>query len=178
MKERDYIKRSITGDAGAQRYLFDQYSARMLKLCKRYLTDEYEAEEAFIQAFRKALEKLHTYEERGENSFKHWLSRIMINECLMLLRKVNRFEKVQENQLHLVSVETQAHESEYIYQFILDLPLGYRTVFNLFAIEGYSHKEIAEMLGIKEATSRSQLNKSRQILQERIKKLKEKNGTY
>ena len=174
MEERQYIKRSIKGDSGAQRYLFDQYSPRMLKLCQRYLNDSFEAEEAFIQGFRKALDQLSTFEERNENSFKNWLSRIMVNECLMLLRKNHRLEKVQENHLHIASTDAPEHDSEYIYQLILNLPQGYRTVFNLFAIEGYSHKEIAGMLNIQEATSRSQLNKARELLKHQINKVNER----
>ncbi len=177
MNIKHHIEQSIQGNVRAQRALFDLYSASMLQLCKRYIKDSHEAEDAFIKAFNKVFEHLHTFEYRGENSLQKWIGTIMINECLMILRKTQRFETVNEDQLYSAENSVQPSDEESIYQLILELPLGYRTVFNLYVIEGYAHKEIAKMLDISEGTSKSQLNKARKLLQHNLEKLNLSYGT-
>ncbi len=172
------IRESIKGSAKAQRKIFDAHSGRMMKLCNRYLKNPQDAEDAFIKGFNKAFEKLGTFEYRGKDSLVKWMTTIMINECLMMLRQKIRLEKIEDigaNQLPAQG--SNPSDTDYLYALILNLPLGYRTVFNLYAVEGYSHKEIGEMLGIAEGTSKSQLSKARQILQSQIKEMKARYGT-
>lgn len=172
------IRQSIKGNARAQRIIFDAHSGSMMKLCRRYLKNAPDAEDAFIKAFNKVFEKLSNFEYRGKDSLAKWMTTIMINECLMMLRQRLRLEKVEDIETLQIPVqESIPSDTEYLYALILNLPLGYRTVFNLFAIEGYSHKEIADMLGIAEGTSKSQLSKARQILQSQIEEMKKHYGT-
>lgn len=166
MDVEKHIRGSIKGNERDQRKIFDTYSGRMLKLCQRYLKNKQDAEDAFIKAFNKVFLNLIKFEYRGKDSLSKWMSTIMVNECLMILRQGFRLEKIDENTPSpLVENDSFNSDTDYIYELILKLPLGYRTVFNLFAIEGYSHKEIATLLGITEGTSKSQLNKARHLLQ-------------
>lgn len=172
------IKESIKGNARAQRTIFDAHSGSMMKLCRRYLKNAPDAEDAFIKAFNKVFEKLSYFEFRGKDSLSKWITTIMINECLMMLRQRLRMEKIEDLGAHQIPFqESIPSDAEYLYALILNLPLGYRTVFNLFAIEGYSHKEIGDMLGIAEGTSKSQLSKARQLLQSQIEEMKKRYGT-
>lgn len=169
MDIRQSISESIKGSTRAQRRIFDAYSGRMMKLCGRYLRDALEAEDAFIKAFNKVFLKLESFEYRGEESLSRWISTIMVNECLMTLRQRRHLEKIEDLGDHqMPSTDENYSDEEFIYQLILDLPMGYRTVFNLNVIEGYSHKEIAGMLDISEGTSKSQLSKARKLLQDQI----------
>ncbi|MBS9463523.1 sigma-70 family RNA polymerase sigma factor [Flagellimonas sp. 389] len=134
--------------------------------CYRYVKQKEDAEEIVSEGFIKVFLNLSNVEYRDAPSFEGWIKRIMINECLMFLRKK---ERLVFNELEMNTVETAFKvegilEAEDIYSLVVALPIGYRTVFNLFAIEGFSHKEIAQQLGIKESTSRSQLAKSRRML--------------
>jgi len=149
-----------------------------MKLCQRYLKNHHDAEDAFIKAFDKVFKNLFKFEYRGKDSLGHWISRIMVNECLMILRQSRRMELIDENSKVQVShIDNLSSDTDYIYDLILELPLGYRTVFNLFAVEGYSHKEIAEKLGITEGTSKSQMSKARNLLQNQLNKLNVNYGT-
>lgn len=168
--EEELIKACKKCDHKAQRELYQKYCDRMLGLCARYVRDYYEAEDIMIKGFVKAFTKLDQY--GGEGSFEGWLRKIMVNEALGYLRKHKNL---------LMAVELEKAEKEPNYQTIQDnleaadllemineLPDGYRAVFNLYAIEGYSHKEIAELLGISENTSKSQLSRARQYLQKNL----------
>lgn len=172
------IRQSIKGNARAQRVIFDTHSGSMMKVCLRYLKNAPDAEDAFIKAFNKVFEKLGTFEFRGKDSLAKWITTIMINECLMMLRQRLRMEKIEDlESIQLPAQTNHSSDTDYLYALILNLPLGYRTVFNLYAIEGYSHKEIAEKLGIAEGTSKSQLSKARQLLQSQIEEMKKYYGT-
>lgn len=132
-----------------------------------------EAEDAVVEGFVKVFRKLDTFEFRGEGSFEAWISRIMVNESLMMLRKrkdvisVDQHEAIQLDSGLATDSEIRAED---LYQLVRQLPDGYRTVFNLYAIEGFAHKEIAEMLGISENTSKTQLFKARAALQNMLEK--------
>jgi RNA polymerase sigma factor (sigma-70 family) len=130
----------------------------MLGLCRRYLGVQADAEDALLNGFFKALSQIHTFEDKG--SFEGWLRRIMVNECLMALRKRLRFPEATE----LSDVQVRSAENPMammaatdLMAMVASLPEGYRTVLNLHAIEGFKHHEIAEMLGISINTSKSQL---------------------
>ena len=143
----------------------------MGRLCLRYLKNEEEAKEILTEGFLKVFKNVKNFECRGPESLEVWVRKVMINECLMHLRKKRRliFMNIDgEDAADSISVEDDISAQE-IFSTITNLPDGYRTVFNLFVVEGYSHKEIAEILGVTESTSRSQLSHARTKLQELLK---------
>jgi RNA polymerase sigma-70 factor (ECF subfamily) len=153
--------------------VYERFAGRMFRLCLRYLKQEMEAEDAVVEGFVKVFRKLDTFEFRGEGSFEAWISRIMVNESLMMLRKRKDVVSVDQNEaIQLDSgLSTDSDiRAEDLYALVRQLPDGYRTVFNLYAIEGFAHKEIAEMLGISENTSKTQLFKARAALQSLLEK--------
>jgi RNA polymerase sigma-70 factor (ECF subfamily) len=157
------------GNVFAQRQLVEVYSNRLYRLCLRYMRNEFDAEEVLMNGFLKFFQTLHLFEYRDDTGLEAWLKRLMVNECLMYLRKTKNLSLLMgEESLTPIgesaSVEEQLN-SEMIYEMILQLPTGYRTIFNLYAIEGYTHAEIAEQLGISENTSKSQLSRARALLQ-------------
>lgn len=143
----------------------------MFNVCFRYMKNEEDAEDMLSQGFTRVFNNLRSFEYREEHGLRAWIKRIMINECLMELRKNTNFLLVSEEEaLDIGEYDNNLErlDAEYIYQAILSLPPGYRTVLNLNIIEGFSHSEISAMLGINEGTSRSQLNKARTLLKEKL----------
>lgn len=167
-REDDLIKGCRKGDHHAQQQLFDLYSSRMLGICYRYVKNTMEAEDILVMTFTKVFERISQF--KGEGSFEGWIRRIAVNEALTWLRR-NRAMMVAETDLELADREPDYRglsdhlEAEDLLNIIGKLPPGYRIVFNLYAIDGYSHKEIAEQLGISENTSKSQLSRARTHLQ-------------
>lgn len=161
--------------ASAQKALFDKYSGLMLSICNRYIHDRLEAEGTMVTAFVKIFEKINQYS--GEGSFEGWIRRITVNESLTYIRKNKNMslnidiEEVYENP-QFEKLEDHL-EAEDLLNLIDKLPVGYRTVFNLYAIEGYSHKEIGEKLAISENTSKSQLSRARSYLQKQLLELEQ-----
>ena len=168
--EEALVKACQKGDPKAQRRIYEKYSPKMLGICFRYVHDEYEAEGIMIEGFVKVFEKITTFKLEG--SFEGWIRRIMVNESLMYLRsnKKAQFETSYDQILYEPEPEQFRTdlETQDLLKLIEKLPLGYRTVFNLYAIEGYSHAEIAKQLGITESTSKSQLSRARVILQNAV----------
>lgn len=166
-KEDDLIKGCRRRDRQAQQRLFDQYSARMYGLCLRYVKRPVEAEDIVVIAFTKVFDRIDQF--KGEGSFEGWIRRITVNEALTSLRR-NRALAL-ETELEQADREPDYQkladhlEAEDLLRMIDRLPPGYRIVFNMYAIDGYSHKEIAEHLGITENTSKSQLSRARSFLQ-------------
>ena len=153
----------------AQRYFFDQFATSMFLLCRRYLKNDETAEEVMMNGFLKFFASLNKFEYINDAAVVGWLKKIMVNECLMQLRSTNSFLQVAIDDMPEVVADEQIIEkmsAEEIFRLITQLPVGYRTVFNLFELENKSHKEIAELLGINEGTSRSQLSKAKQMLQQ------------
>lgn len=173
--EEDLIAGCIKQKASAQRALFDKYSGRMLSLCRRYVKDVLEAEGVMITAFTKIFERIEQY--TGEGNFEGWMKRIMVNESLQYLRKHKNMQLDMdiEEAHHLPNYDAMEDhlQTEDLMQMIAELPVGYRTVFNLYAIEGFSHKEIAEQLKINENTSKSQLSRARVYLQKRLAEMEQ-----
>lgn len=167
------------GDPKAQRYFYDKYAARMLAVCVRYLTDQMEAEDVMIEGFMKVFERIDQF--KGEGSFEGWVRRLITNEALMRLRSRRHIEV----DIDAPEVQYQTNfdwadtglETDDLFLLIGKLPTGYRTIFNLYAIEGYSHAEIAEQLGISESTSKSQLHRARGLLQQMLKEMESLNRT-
>ena len=158
MEEKDLIAACKRQDRQAQQMLYQQYAPTMFGLLKRYMKRREDAEDVLVEAFFKVLSNIHQY--RGKGSFAGWIRRIVINEALMALRKKHNFNLTLEVQDYDVPAPPKAHmqlaESD-IMNIVNLLPTGYRTIFNLYVIEGYKHREIAELLGISINTSKSQL---------------------
>ncbi len=174
LKDEQLFELCRQNDAKAQEVLYRTHANAMFRLCHRYMKDEHLSEEAMIQGFYKVLTKVDTFEWRGPASFVGWIKRIMVNECLMLLRKQKHQASGTEDEMLLVANQDFAENgllAEQVHQMVSMLPAGYRTVFNLYVIEGYSHKEIAQKLGVQESTSKSQLSKARNLLRKWVTKL-------
>ena len=172
LSEADLIAACVRGEHRAQRQLYDQLAGLMLTVCRRYLKRREDAEEALLLGFAKMFRALPNY--RFEGSFEGWVRRIMVNEALMQLRQrelmtVSFEEFVQPENLAVTAATADTQlQAEDLLGLLATLPPGYRTVFNLYALEGYGHQEIAELLGISGGTSKSQLSKARALLQRRI----------
>jgi RNA polymerase sigma-70 factor (ECF subfamily) len=168
MELSELIREAKRGSPAAQKCLFDLLADRMLMLCRRYVKSREIAEEIMLDGFFKLFRALEAFHYEGEIAFFAWSKKIMINECLIFLRKKNVFNLTTETSIEEIPLkeEIQSRLSALeIFSLIIQLPVGYRTVFNLYAIEGMSHQEIAEQLSISEGTSKSQLSKARLLLQ-------------
>ena len=165
--EAELIKGCIRRERAAQKHLYEAFSSKMYALCCRYVKDSMEAEDVLVTAFTKILERIEQY--KGEGSFEGWIRRVVVNEALTYLRR-NRSMYI-ETELEAADRDPDYQqlsdhlEAEDLINMIRELPSGYRIVFNLYAIDGYSHKEIAEQLNISENTSKSQLSRARTFLQ-------------
>lgn len=163
------VKLCRKGDGRGQRELYDKFAPQMLMVCRRYVKSMEDAEEVLSNAFIKVFKKIDQYS--GQGALGGWIRRIMVNESLNFIRyQKNLFVEVDEERTMEMSHE-EFHDhlsAEHLMTIINDLPLGYKTVFNLYAIEGYTHKEIGEMLNISENTSKSQLSKARKSLQQKL----------
>ncbi|HEX8574770.1 MAG TPA: RNA polymerase sigma factor [Flavobacterium sp.] len=177
-EEQETIRLAIAGNRHAQHQLYSKYSSKMLSVCRQYIKDLHQAEDIMITAFMKVFTHLKTFEYKG--SFEGWIRRIMVNECISFIRVQKKIRFTEDETYFEASFNNI--ESEFSVadiQFLIDaLPEGYKMIFNLYAVEGFKHKEIATMLGINEGTSKSQLSHARKMLQEQIHKLKNySNGT-
>src|SRR5450432_2094193 len=171
MNIADLVNEAKHGSAAAQKYLFDKLSDRMILLCRRYVKNKEDAEEILLDGFYKFFKNLPSFNYQGEAAVYAWLKRIMINECLMFLRKKNVFTIITEMVPEEIPLQEQALNNlsaAEIFNMVVQLPVGYRTVFNLYVIEGMTHREIAALLGINEGTSKSQLSKARSLLQKML----------
>ena len=159
MTEPILIERLKEQDRAAQRWLYDRYAPVMFSVCRRYLPAREDAEEALVSGFYKVFAQINSYQ--GTGSFEGWIRRIMANEALMLLRKTqplvfpgDSFQPAEQEDGFSIEADISARE---ILELLKQLPNGYRTVFNLYVLEGFKHHEIADMLGISINTSKSQL---------------------
>jgi len=171
MEIAQLIKEAKNGSAAAQKCLFDLLSDKMILVCRRYVKTNEDAEEVLLDGFYKFFKKLNNFQFKGEAALYGWLKKIMINECLMLLRKKNVLVIVTETEASDCTLEEDAFahlSAKEIFNLIIQLPVGYRTVFNLYVIDGMEHKEIAALMGISEGTSKSQLSKAKLLLQKKI----------
>ena len=175
LTEQQIISQCKKGDRAAQKALYDRLSSRMFPVCLRYMGNREAAEDVLQEGFISLFSKLDSYS--GEGSFEGWARKVFVNTALMTLRKNDVMRKSEdiETAWSVSSEDPGAlHNISYkeLMGLIAGLPPGFRTVFNMFLIEGYSHKEISQALGITEATSRSQLQRARVMLQNKIKNLK------
>ena len=166
------IESCIKGDRASQKVLYDRLAARMFPVCMRYAGDRDLAEDVLQDGFVTLFTRLDTY--KGEGSFEGWARKIFVTTALMNLRKKDALKMSDDLEAaRSLKAETSSQIQNLGYKelmnMIMELPAGFRTVFNMYAIEGYSHKEIGEMLGISETTSRTQLSRARISLQNKIK---------
>ena len=169
---------AVANNRQAQQMIYTKFSPKMLSVCRQYVKDIHHAEDLMITAFMKVFMHLKNFESKG--SFEGWIRRIMVNECISYIRaqkKVSFLEDEYYKEDSFNNIESNLNVDDI--QFLIDsLPEGYKMIFNLFAIEGYKHQEIADMLGISESTSKSQVFHARKMLQEQVLKLKNySNGT-
>ena len=161
------------GEARAQKITYERYATKMMAVCIRYVANQDDAEDVLIEAFMRVFERVNQF--RNEGSFEGWIRRIMVTEALMFLRK----NKSLRQEVPLESITTEPDyqwadehlQADDLLKLVAQLPDGYRTIFNLYAIEGYNHAEIASLTGISEGTSKSQLSRARALLQQKIRTL-------
>jgi RNA polymerase sigma-70 factor (ECF subfamily) len=165
------VQDCLRGNPRAQKALFDKFAPKMLSVCNRYMKDRADTEDAFQMAMVKVFKKLGDF--KNEGPLEGWIRRIMVNTCLDELRRAQRF--ITDKSLEDVSFRIEVQEeissklmADDLISLIQKMPSGYRVVFNMFAIEGYSHQEIAESLEISESTSKSQYLRARAYLRQRI----------
>ena len=167
--EASLIKGAIKNNRDSQRILFDLYAPKMLSVCRYYIKDIQFAEEVMLNGFFKVFSNLKNF--KAEGSFEGWIRRIMVRESISYLRQKKSIEFVTDvidyKNDFTNNIQTEIELAE-IQQLIDDLPEGYKIVFVMYAIEGYKHHEIAEILNISESTSKSQLFKAKKQLQEKI----------
>ena len=180
MNEPELVRKCRRGDQKAQHELYNAFADMLYRLAVRYVKDDAEAEDILMVSFMKIFKGIGGFEYRHEGSLAPWMRRIVVNEALMSLRKRHNFNLTETLDPDLEAPDLSSFvdlDAEYIYQLLLTLPPGYRTVFNLYVIEGYDHKEIGELLGISDNTSRSQLLKAKSLLKKRIDKEGYRYGT-
>ena len=174
MDEQQLIAGCKQGNRLAQRELYEKYARKMGAVCLRYVNDKETARDLTQDGFVRVFTSIHTY--TGTGSFEGWMRKIFVNCALEYYRKSDVLREADdlEATAELVTPNPSAIadiSAKELMQIVHELPAGFRSVFNLFAIEGYSHKEISEMLHITESTSRSQYTRAKQLLQRRIREL-------
>lgn len=174
MKEEELIKRCLKNDALAQRMLYDKIGPKMMGVCLRYMGNTEEAQDVLQDGFIKVFDKMKGFS--GAGSFEGWARRIFVNTALDAIRK----NKKLKYHADIDDVAYSLKFDDYIFETLAaedlidvlqQIPVGYKTVFNLYVIEGYSHKEIADMMNITESTSKSQFSRAKAMLRIKIKEL-------
>ncbi|MFY9115793.1 MAG: sigma-70 family RNA polymerase sigma factor [Bacteroidales bacterium] len=160
--------------------IYEKHARRMFFICRRYASNDVEAEDMMHDGFIQIFKSLHTFTDRGEGSLRAWMDKVMVNTCLQHLRKKDvlresaSMEYAASDRMSLPDADALEQAvadipHEVLLRFISELPVGYRTVFNLYVFEGLSHKEIARQLGIKERSSSSQYHRAKTILARQIR---------
>lgn len=162
------IARALQNNRQAQHELYQLFSPKMLSVCRMYIKDIHQAEEVMLDGFFKVFTHLKNFKKEG--SFEGWVRKIMVRECLSFIRQKKQivFEEVTAATETVQNEVFSGLEVARIQQLIDQLPEGYKLVFVMYAIEGYKHHEIAELLQIDTGTSKSQLHKARKLLQEKL----------
>ncbi|NCD71426.1 RNA polymerase sigma factor [Mucilaginibacter agri] len=176
----DLINDCRKGSRKAQELLYKQLAAKMLAVCMRYAVDKMEAEDMLQNGFVRVFQKIDDY--RGEGAFEGWVRRIMVHSSIEYYRKHHKMMHVEIDDTapgQSINAAAAANlDAKDLMAMIQRLSPGYRMVFNLYAIEGYSHKEIGEIMGITEGASKSQLSRARAILKEQVIKTEGENYGY
>lgn len=171
LTDQDLVQLCAREDAAAQRILFERYASTMLGVCFRYVKSKDEAQDVLQDGFIKVFNNLAKF--RGESSLQTWITRIMINTALNYIKSNEKFrwdsdvDELEDNG-HFTTEQFHLIDTNVLMECIQQLPAGYRVVLNMYAIEGYSHKEIATELDITESTSRSQFARAKALLEKRL----------
>jgi len=169
MTEEALLTGCLNNNASAQRELYNKYSPKMLSVCYRYAHNREDAEDMLQEGFIKVFLQVHTFENRG--AFEGWIRRIIVHTCINILKKNKKFNE-SVDLIHATGIQVREEsipaiiQAKQVVECIRILPIGYRTVLNLYAVEGYSHREIAGMLDIEESTSRSQYTRAKAMLED------------
>jgi RNA polymerase sigma-70 factor (ECF subfamily) len=173
MTEEALLKGCLSNNAAAQRELYNKYSSKMLSVCYRYAHNREDAEDMLQEGFIKVFLQIHTFENRG--AFEGWIRRIIVHTCINILKKNKKFNESVDI-IHANGIQVREEsvpaiiQAKQVVECIRMLPIGYRTVLNLYAVEGFSHREIAGMLDIEESTSRSQYTRAKAMLEDILTK--------
>ena len=175
MTEEQMLAGSIKNNASAQEAFYNKFSPKMLGVCYRFAKNREDAEDMLQEGFIKIFTQIHQY--RNEGALEGWIRRIVVHTCINVLKKNKKFAEsvdiIHANSIHVKEdMIPSIMQAKQVVECIRMLPMGYRTVLNLYAIEGYSHKEIAGMLDIEESTSRSQYTRAKAMLEDILIKKK------
>ena len=169
MSEEEILQGCLKNQPAAQQELYSKYSPKMLSVCYRFARNREDAEDMLQEGFIRVFTQIHQFQSKG--SFEGWIRRIIVHTCINHLKKHKKFnDSVDIAQAHTLHVREDSVPSiiqaKQVVECIRMLPIGYRTVLNLFAIDGYTHREIAQMLDIEESTSRSQYTRAKAMLEQ------------
>ncbi|MEM9545370.1 MAG: sigma-70 family RNA polymerase sigma factor [Bacteroidota bacterium] len=169
------ITECINGNRSAHRQLYEMYKVKMYTLCLRYMSTRQDAEDMLQEGWTKVFKQLHTF-DKSKGSFYGWIRKVFVNTNLEYLRKKRmKFDNLLDDDFNLhTSYESDVFDRmsmQEMVEILQSLPNGYRSVFNLYVIEGYTHKEIGEKLNISPNTSKTQLMKAKKIMQEKVRVL-------
>ncbi|GAA4322041.1 sigma-70 family RNA polymerase sigma factor [Flaviaesturariibacter amylovorans] len=173
MTEETLLQGCIQNNPSAQKELYFRFSSKMLGVCYRYAHNREDAEDMLQEGFIKVFSQIRSFESRG--SLEGWVRRIMVHTCINILKKNKKFNE-SVDLIHATSLQVREDsipsimQAKEVVESIRLLPIGYRTVLNLYAIEGFSHREISEMLDIEESTSRSQYTRAKSMLEDILRK--------
>ena len=171
MTEEAILKGCLNNNAAAQQELYNKYGSKMLAVCYRYGHNREDAEDMLQEGFIKVFLQIHTFENRG--AFEGWIRRIIVHTCINILKKNKKFNESVDI-IYTTGIQVREEsvpaiiQAKQVVECIRLLPIGYRTVLNLYAVEGYSHREIAGMLDIEESTSRSQYTRAKAMLEDML----------
>lgn len=173
-EEERWLRKALDGDNTAIEWIYRKHVRYLSALCSRYITEDEDIKDVLQESFIKIFTSLDSFKYRGEGALKAWMAKITLNETLKFVRNNSRLpiDGIDDKDINIAdgdSMETEDIPTDVLHQFIRELPDGYRTVFNLYVIDDKSHKEIAQLLGIKENTSASQLHKAKSMLAQKIK---------
>ena len=173
-EEKRWLRKALDGDNTATEWIYRRHVRYLSALCSRYITEDEDIRDVLQESFIKIFTSLDRFRYRGEGSLKAWMAKITLNETLKFVRNNSRLpiDSIDDKDMNIAdgdSMKTEDIPTDVLHQFIRELPDGYRTVFNLYVIDDKSHKEIAQLLGIKENTSASQLHKAKSMLAQKIK---------
>lgn len=173
-EEERWLRKALDGDNTATEWIYRKHVRYLSALCSRYITEDEDIKDVLQESFIKIFTSLDSFKYRGEGALKAWIAKITLNETLKFVRNNSRLpiDSIDDKDINIAdgdSMETEDIPTDVLHQFIRELPDGYRTVFNLYVIDDKSHKEIAQLLGIKENTSASQLHKAKSMLAQKIK---------
>lgn len=173
-EEERCLRKALDGDNTATEWIYRKHVRYLSALCSRYITEDEDIKDVLQESFIKIFTSLDSFKYRGEGSLKAWITKITLNEALKFVRNNSRLpiDSIDDKDMNIAdgdSMETEDIPTDVLHQFIRELPDGYRTVFNLYVIDDKCHKEIAQLLGIKENTSASQLHKAKSMLAQKIK---------